>query len=78
VVIVAMAEHDSVKGIKLDTKSYGIPQDHVALAGVEQSATAVRLDQEGQSVFGQKAPCVHRILDQRRHTELLDHACPPA
>lgn len=64
VIVVAVAQGDLIDGGQIDTQDRRVVLHRQALARVEQNATAVSFDPEGQSVLGQQIQAVGGILDQ--------------
>lgn len=63
VVIVAVAQHDSIRFGKVDAEQLGIPDQQRALAGIEQDAPAAVFNPQGETVLALESLAVPLAVD---------------
>ena len=73
VVVVAVAEHDSVGLVESDAKSAGVGREYVSLARVEEDSRIAQFNPERQPMLSQQTSPSGCVLNQRCNPNASGH-----
>jgi hypothetical protein len=68
-VVMTVAQSDGLKVVQGHSQDGGIPDNEVALSGVEKDSPTVGVDAESEAVFGLQLATVNGVLHEDGHPD---------
>ena len=68
-IVMTVTQSDALKVVQGHSQDGGIPDEEVALSGVEEDSPTVSVDAEGEAVFGLQLATVNGVFHQDGHPD---------